>query len=79
MRINREVVESYLGEKVEIKLFDGEKIVGKLHKTGEEQYPEKVKGERAAQKREKTEVRWGKNPKKENCNIFVNKFPAAFF
>ena len=38
MRINREVVESYLGEKVEIKLFDGEKIVGKLHKTGEEQY-----------------------------------------
>ena len=38
MRINREVVESYLGKKVEIKLFDGEIVVGKLHKTGEEQY-----------------------------------------
>lgn len=38
MKINREVVESYLGEKVEIKLFDGEIVVGKLHKTGEEQY-----------------------------------------
>lgn len=38
MIINRSVVESYLGEKVEIKLFDGEIVVGKLHKTGEEQY-----------------------------------------
>ena len=38
MKINREVVESYLGKKVEIKLFDGEIVVGKLHKTGEEKY-----------------------------------------
>lgn len=38
MKINREIVESYLGQKVEIKLFDGEVIVGELHKTGEEAY-----------------------------------------
>lgn len=38
MKINREIVESYLGKKVEVKLFDGEVIVGELHKTGEEAY-----------------------------------------
>lgn len=38
MKINREIVEKYLGKKVEIKLFDGEIVVGELHKTGEERY-----------------------------------------
>lgn len=38
MKINREIVESYLGKKVEVKLFNGEIVVGELHKTGEEQY-----------------------------------------
>ncbi len=38
MKINREIVEQFLGKKVEIKLFDGEIIVGELHKTGEEKY-----------------------------------------
>lgn len=38
MKINREIVESYLGKRVEIKLFNGKIIVGELHKTGEETY-----------------------------------------
>ena len=38
MKINREIVESYLGQKVEVKLFDGEIVIGELHKTGEESY-----------------------------------------
>lgn len=38
MKINRQIVESYLGKKVEIKLFDGDIVIGYLHKTGEERY-----------------------------------------
>ena len=38
MKINRSIVESYLGQKVEITLFNGMTFVGELHKTGEESY-----------------------------------------
>lgn len=38
MKINREIVESYLGQKVEVKLFNGDIFIGELHKTGEEVY-----------------------------------------
>lgn len=38
MKINRQIVENYLGKKVEIKFYDGEIIVGELHKTGEKKY-----------------------------------------
>lgn len=38
MKINREIVESYLGKKVTIKLFDGSVVIGYLHKTGEDNY-----------------------------------------
>lgn len=38
MKINRQIAESYLGQKVEVKLFNGEIVVGELHKTREEQY-----------------------------------------
>lgn len=36
--MNRAFIETFLGQKVEIKLFDGEIVVGKLHKTREEKY-----------------------------------------
>lgn len=38
VKINKELVESHLGKKVEVKLFYGEIITGYLHKTGEEKY-----------------------------------------
>lgn len=38
MKINREIVESYLGQKVEIKLPYGDVVIGVMHKTGEELY-----------------------------------------
>lgn len=38
MKINREIVENYLGKKVEVKLFYGDIVIGYLHKTGEEKY-----------------------------------------
>lgn len=38
MRVNKKTLENYIGKKVEIKTFDGEIIVGVLHKTGEEKY-----------------------------------------
>lgn len=38
MKINREIIEKFLGKKVEIKLFDGDIVVGELHKTGEEYF-----------------------------------------
>lgn len=38
MKINRQVVESYLGKKVKVKLFYGDIVTGYLRKTGEERY-----------------------------------------
>lgn len=38
MKINRQVVDSYLGKKVEVKLFYGDIVIGYLNKTGEEKY-----------------------------------------
>ena len=38
MTINRKIVNSYLGKKVEVKLFDGDVVIGHLNKTGEEKY-----------------------------------------
>lgn len=38
MKINRKIVESYLGQKVEVKLFYGDIVIGYLHKTREEAY-----------------------------------------
>ena len=38
MKINRKIVESYLGKRVEIKLFNGIVCKGELHKTGEEEF-----------------------------------------
>ena len=38
MKINRQVVDSYLGKKVEVKLFYGGIVIGYLNKTGEEKY-----------------------------------------
>jgi len=37
MKINREIIESYLGKKVEVKLFDNKIVVGELHR--EEDFP----------------------------------------
>lgn len=36
--MNRQEFEKYLGQKVEIKLFDGEVVKGYLQKTGEEKF-----------------------------------------
>lgn len=36
--MNRQYLESFLGKRVEIKLFDGDLIKGELHKTREEKY-----------------------------------------
>lgn len=36
--MKRSELEKYLGQKVEIKLFDGDILRGVLHKTGEEQF-----------------------------------------
>lgn len=38
MKINRQILESFLGKKVEVKLFDRDIFVGELHKIGEERY-----------------------------------------
>lgn len=38
MKINREIIESYLGKKVEVRLPYGDVVVGVLHKTGEEEF-----------------------------------------
>lgn len=38
MKINRQVLYSYLGKKVEVKLFYGDIVIGYLNKTGEEKY-----------------------------------------
>ena len=38
MKINREIVESFLGKKVEVKLLYEDVVVGILHKTGEEEF-----------------------------------------
>lgn len=36
--MKKDIVEKYLGQKVEIKLFDGEIVRGEFHKTREERY-----------------------------------------
>lgn len=36
--MKRSELEKYLGQKVEIKLFNGDILKGALHKTGEEQF-----------------------------------------
>lgn len=36
--MKREHLEKYLGQKVTITLFDGDKMTGELHKTGEEKF-----------------------------------------
>lgn len=36
--LKKEKFEEFLGEKVKIKLFDGDILIGELHKTGEEQF-----------------------------------------
>lgn len=36
--MKRSILESYLGKRVEVKLFDGSVCKGYLHKTGEEQF-----------------------------------------
>lgn len=38
MKINKQIVESYLGKRVKIKLFNGVICEGELHKTGEEKF-----------------------------------------
>lgn len=38
MKINREIVENYLGKRVEIKLFDGTTLVGYLNKPTDSMY-----------------------------------------
>lgn len=38
MKINKQVVDSYLDKKVQVKLFDGDIVIGYLNKTGVEKY-----------------------------------------
>lgn len=38
MKINRQVVDSYLEKKVQVKLFYGDIVIGYLNKTGQEKY-----------------------------------------
>ena len=40
--MKRSELEKYLGQKVEIKLFDGDILKGVLHKTGEEQFKDNL-------------------------------------
>lgn len=40
--MKRSELEKYLGQKVEIKLFDGDMLKGILHKTGEEQFKDNL-------------------------------------
>ena len=36
--MNRKYIESFLGKEVKIKLFDGDIIIGELHKTREQKF-----------------------------------------